>query len=94
MSGDIGAALLAPGAPIFVEDFRAHIPKIEFFHRRWMPSNSAKNDWIKRVRDLEIDMLAPQHGAIYTGANIAHFLDWFEELEVGIAVDAERPPAN
>lgn len=86
MSGDVGAALLPADAPMMVEDFAAHIPTMELFHQRWMPSNIAKNDWIRRVRELDIEMLAPQHGAIYTGDNIQRFLDWFEELEVGIAI--------
>jgi flavorubredoxin len=92
MSGDIGAALLPHDAPVFVEDFYAHVPRMKLFHQRWMPSNRAKNDWIRRVRDLDIEMLAPQHGAIYTGDNIKRFLDWFEEFEVGIAI--EREPAK
>lgn len=86
MSGDIGAALDAPNSPFFVEDFESHIPKMEYFHRRWMPSNRAKLAWIQQVRQLDIEMMCPQHGAIFTGENIPRFLDWFEQLEVGIAV--------
>lgn len=86
MSGDIGAALEAAGAPMFVEDFDEHIPKMKLFHQRWMPSNRAKNDWVKRIRELDIEYMAPQHGRIFKGDNIKRFLDWFEELDVGIAV--------
>ena len=86
MSGDIGAALLPIDAPFFVEDFSAHIKAMKLFHQRWMPSNRAKNDWIARVRELDVEYLAPQHGAIYRGDDIKRFLDWFEALEVGIAV--------
>ncbi|MGZ3697501.1 MAG: oxygen-binding di-iron domain-containing protein [Bdellovibrionota bacterium] len=82
-SGDIGAALLPAEHPLFVEDFEAHIPFIEGFHRRWMPSNEAKNRWIRRVRRLDVEMICPQHGAIFKGKNVSRFLDWFEELEVG-----------
>ncbi|MBL4908439.1 MAG: MBL fold metallo-hydrolase [Alteromonadaceae bacterium] len=84
MSGDIGAALEAPEAPLFVDDFEEHIPKMKMFHQRWMPSNEAKNDWVNRVRKLDIEMLCPQHGRIFKGDNIKHFLDWFEALEVGL----------
>jgi flavorubredoxin len=42
MSGDVGAALEEPGAPLFVDNFDAHIEKMRFFHQRWMPSNQAK----------------------------------------------------
>jgi flavorubredoxin len=84
-SGDVGAALETPGAPFFVEDFHSHIEKMQLFHQRWMPSNKAKNDWIKRVRSLDIKMLAPQHGRIFRGKDVHLFLDWFESLNVGIA---------
>ncbi|MAZ89701.1 MAG: flavoprotein [Cellvibrionaceae bacterium] len=87
MSGDVGAALEPADAPIEVSDFDAHTAKMKMFHQRWMPSNVAKNDWIKRVRKLDIDIMAPQHGRVFKGDDIARFLDWFEALEVGIAVD-------
>jgi len=87
MSGDVGAALDKPDAPMFVENFDAHIPKMKKFHQRWMPSNKAKQDWIDRVRRLDIEMLAPQHGAIFKGDDVKRFLDWFESLEVGIALN-------
>ena len=44
MSGDIGAALEAEDAPLFLEDFDEHIGQMKMFHQRWMPSNAAKND--------------------------------------------------
>lgn len=84
MSGDIGAALEPPESPMFVENFEEHIPKMKLFHQRWMPSNKAKNDWIKRIRKLDIDIMAPQHGRMFQGDDVKRFLDWFEALEVGI----------
>lgn len=86
MSGDIGAALNEPDAPLFVEDFEQHIPKMEYFHRRWMPSNKAKQQWIDRVRQLDIEMMCPQHGGIFRGDDIQRFLNWLELLDVGIAI--------
>lgn len=86
MSGDVGAALEPAGSDMYVEDFDEHIPKMKLFHQRWMPSNRAKQDWIKRVRQLDIEMMAPQHGRIFKGENVKRFLDWFEALEVGIAI--------
>jgi flavorubredoxin len=83
-SGDMGAALLPNNYPLFVEDFKKHIKYMEKFHQRWMPSNEAKNRWVNRVRKLNPKMLCPQHGAIFTGENVKLFLDWIEELEVGI----------
>lgn len=86
MSGDIGAALETVDAPLFVDNFNEHIPKMKMFHQRWMPSNRAKNDWIKRVREMDIEYMVPQHGRIFKGDDVKRFLDWFEDLEVGIAV--------
>jgi len=84
MSGDIGAALEEANAPIFVEDFDEHISKMKMFHQRWMPSNKAKNSWVNRVRKLDIEMMCPQHGRIFKGDDVKRFLDWFENLEVGL----------
>lgn len=86
MSGDVGAALESDSAPMFVDNFAAHTEKMRFFHQRWMPSNRAKNNWIERVRKLDIDILAPQHGRLFKGDDVKRFLDWFENLPVGIAV--------
>ncbi|TPH15756.1 MBL fold metallo-hydrolase [Litorilituus lipolyticus] len=84
MSGDIGAAMEAVDAPLFVEDFDEHAKKMRMFHQRWMPSNEAKNDWVRRVRKLDIEMMCPQHGRIFKGDDVKRFLDWFESLEVGV----------
>ena len=86
MSGDVGAALEDAGVPLFVDDFAEHIPKIKGFHQRWMPSNRAKNDWIARVRELDIHMMMPQHGRIFKGEAVGEFLEWFQALDVGVAV--------
>lgn len=86
MSGDVGAGLEEPGGPIFVDNFDVHIENMRFFHQRWMPSNQARRDWISRVRELDIDIMAPQHGRIFRGDDVKRFLDWFEALQVGIAV--------
>lgn len=84
-TGDVGAALLPPGEEgLFVEDFDRHIRHAEAFHRRWMGSEKAKRDWCARVSLLDIDMLCPQHGAIYRGEDVKRFIDWFSRLDVGI----------
>jgi flavorubredoxin len=86
MSGDVGAALEPITVAMFVDNFAAHTEKMRYFHQRWMPSNPAKKAWIDRVRKLDIDILAPQHGRLFKGDDVKRFLDWFEELPVGIAV--------
>lgn len=85
-SGDVGAALEPAGSDLFVKDFDSHISKMELFHQRWMPSNRAKDDWIARARELDYDLMVPQHGRIFKGEDCDKFLDWFSDLQVGIAV--------
>jgi flavorubredoxin len=84
-SGDVGAAMLPPGGDgLFVEDFNRHIRFAEAFHRRWMGSEKAKRDWCARASQLDIEMMCPQHGAIYRGDDVRRFIDWFANLEVGV----------
>lgn len=84
-SGDVGAALLPPGDDrLYVEDFDRHIRHAEGFHRRWMGSEQAKHDWCERVSKLDIELLCPQHGAIYRGADVQRFISWFADLKVGV----------
>lgn len=83
-SGDVGAALLPAGEDgLYVQDFDRHIRHAEGFHRRWMGSKEAVLDWCERASSMPIDMLCPQHGAIYQGADVMRFINWFAELEVG-----------
>ena len=82
-SGDIGAGLIPPDHGLFVEDFTAHVDTMLFFHQRWMPSTKHKNNWIARVRKLDVKMIAPQHGAIFRDEQVGQFLDWLESIEVG-----------
>jgi flavorubredoxin len=83
-SGDVGAAMLPSESGLYVEDFDAHIKHAEGFHRRWMGSNEAKLDWCERVSRLPIDLMCPQHGSIYRGADVGRFINWFAELKVGV----------
>ncbi|MEH6466642.1 MAG: MBL fold metallo-hydrolase [Porticoccus sp.] len=85
-SGDIGAALLPDSyKDLEVQDFQDHIQYMKGFHQRWMPSSQALQEWVARVRQLEVNMICPQHGAIFSGKNVALFLNWLEQLEVGLA---------
>jgi flavorubredoxin len=84
-SGDIGAAVFNSGDDVlFVENFAKHIPLIEAFHKRYMASNIVVKKWCDRVRALNPDMIAPQHGAIYKGETVHEFLDWLSQLKCGI----------
>lgn len=91
-SGDVGAALLPEDAnQMFVEQFDSHTKYMETFHRRWMPSNRARDVWVNHVRGLAIDMMCPQHGGIFCGDDVAKFFDWFSGLELGAALENAAP---
>lgn len=84
-SGDTGAALIPPEVSYFkVTDFDKHIQYIKNFHQRWFGSNKHKNDWCDRVARLDIDLLCPQHGAIYEGEDVSRFIQWLRDLRVGV----------
>lgn len=84
-SGDVGAAMLpAEDDQLYVRDFDRHIRHAEGFHRRWMGSAAARDVWCDRVSKMSIDMLCPQHGAIYRGADVSRFIDWFAALPVAV----------
>ncbi len=78
-SGDLGASI-SPGY-VEVDDFDAHIQYMEAFHHRYMPSAAANRNWAAMVRELEIDRIVPQHGAIFADpATSARFIDWVDQL--------------
>jgi flavorubredoxin len=84
-SGDLGASVDVPYRE--VPDFDAHIPKMEGFHKRYMASSAALRAWAEMVRGLDIDVIAPQHGAMFRGKEmVTRFIDWMASLEVGIDV--------
>ena len=86
-SGDVGAAMLPiEESDLFVKDFDKHIALAKVFHQRWMGSKEAVLDWCERVSKLEIDMLCPQHGAIYQGKDVQRFINWFADLDVGTGI--------
>ncbi|MBK8256176.1 MAG: FprA family A-type flavoprotein [Polyangiaceae bacterium] len=81
-SGDLGASVNGLNSP--VSDFDAHLPSMEGFHRRYMASGRSMRAWAKLVRQLDISIIAPQHGQYFQGPNVKRFIDWCESLECGV----------
>ncbi len=80
-TGDLGAAIVNYR---FVEDFDAHAAEMIGFHNRYMASKTACQLWAKMVRELDIEIIAPQHGAMFKGKEMCtRFIDWVEVLEPG-----------
>ncbi len=88
-SGDIGASLGSP--EVVVTNFDEHIKYMEPFHKRYMASKKAIGAWLNIVSKLEIEVIAPQHGSIMKGKDMAgKFFDWFSKLECGVDLITEQ----
>lgn len=84
-SGDMGASLIEDHAETPVSDFEAHIPHMRGFHQRYMGSNKACKLWANMVRELDVQMIVPQHGSPFVGREMVNkFLDWISGLQCGI----------
>ena len=82
-SGDLGASVGAPYES--VTDFEDHTKYMLEFHRRYMASGEAVSRWAKMARELEIERVAPQHGAVFEGQEMVHqLIDWISKLECGL----------
>jgi flavorubredoxin len=83
-TSDIGAAVFEDEQYLFVEDFDEHLELMEPFHKRYMSSNKACKKWVDIVSQLDIEMIAPQHGAIFEEEHVSRFLTWFSQLRCGL----------
>jgi flavorubredoxin len=93
-SGDLGASL--GGEDVEVKDFDKHIPLMEGFHRRYMSGAAAMKGWAAMVRQLPIEIIAPQHGALFRGKEMVNrFIDWVDGMPCGmdLMADGYRIPA-
>ncbi len=84
-SGDLGTQLVSGKQALEpVQKLADALPRMEAFHRRYMVSNQVLRLWAEMVSELEISLIAPQHGAPLVGAAVAEFIDWARELRCGI----------
>ncbi len=91
-SGDLGTSLLPPGNVYqTVSDFNAHVEFMEPFHRRYMTSGQACRLWTAMARALDIERIAPQHGAMFEGkAMVNQLIEWVANLKCGVDLLAEQ----
>ncbi len=92
-TGDLGTSIGA--AYVEAPNFEDHLEYMVGFHRRYMCSNRALRAWARMVRGLDVEIVAPQHGAILRGKEtVQKFVAWCEGLSCGIDVmeDVYRVP--
>lgn len=84
-TGDLGASLGQDYRE--VPDFDAHLKYMEAFHRRYMSHTKAMTMWAAMARQLDIEIIAPQHGALFRGkVMVNQFIDWADGFECGLDV--------
>jgi flavorubredoxin len=92
-SGDLGTSLLPKtGVMNEVENFEEHIKHMEGFHRRYLSANRACRLWADMVRELDIEMIVPQHGTKYFKGKdmVRKFIDWIANLECGADILSDK----
>ncbi|MDB9695490.1 MBL fold metallo-hydrolase [Acinetobacter nosocomialis] len=89
-SGDMGASIVVDASQP-LKDFDAHVMKMKAFHQRYMCSNKVIRLWVNMVRQMDIEMIVPQHGTPFIGKEIINqFLDWIETLPCGVDLMTEQ----
>lgn len=82
-TGDLGASLGQDYGR--VENFEDHVQYMEGFHKRYIPSAKALKMWVKMARTLDIEIIAPQHGAVFPErAVVEKLIDWLDTLDCGL----------
>lgn len=90
-TGDLGASLGNDYA--FVEDFDSHVQYMEPFHTRYIATGKALRMWAATVRQLDIEIIAPQHGAMFPNRELSNrFISWAETLSCGVDLMGDRYP--
>ena len=81
-SGDLGASVDCDYRE--TQDFESHRPKMQGFHERYMGGNAILRAWAQMVEALDIETIAPQHGAMIRGKPAVNaFISWCRELRCG-----------
>jgi diguanylate cyclase (GGDEF)-like protein len=73
-------------------DPERYIPAMKTFHEHYMPSNQVLRSAMDRISDLDISMIAPQHGSIITG-NCGRYIEVLKKLDCGLLLKQKRSPA-
>lgn len=86
-TSDLGTSLTPHKSVIDTSaDFALHKTNMKAFHNRYMPSKEAAKCWASLARQLDVEMIVPQHGAHIVGKPLVEeFYGWVEEE--GTAID-------
>ncbi|MBI2374568.1 MAG: FprA family A-type flavoprotein [Deltaproteobacteria bacterium] len=89
-SGDLGASLGRAYRIVPDDKIDEHLDSMQGFHERYMAGGAAMQAWANMVRQLDIEMIAPQHGSVMQGKlQIDRFITWCENLRCGVDLIAD-----
>ncbi|BHH82128.1 oxygen-binding di-iron domain-containing protein [Desulforhopalus sp. 52FAK] len=85
-TSDLGASITPHKAVIDTpEDFILHKTNMKGFHNRYMATSRAAQCWVTMVRQLDVEMIVPQHGAHIVGKPLVEeFYTWVEEEKTAV----------
>lgn len=85
-SGDLGTSIVPQElASIPVTNFDEHLRYMTGFHKRYIVAGRICRFWANMVRQLDIEMIVPQHGCRFEGKEMVNrLIDWIERLECGV----------
>jgi len=64
-----------------------YFEKAKLFHESYMPSRNIFNYTLKKIEELDIEMILPQHGSIIKREFIPKLIDDMKNLDCGIYID-------
>ncbi len=93
-TGDFGSSMDQPYTQ--VENFEEHIQYMEKYHHKYMVSKRAFLMWVDMIKGLDIEMIAPQHGAYFKGKEMVDkFINWIVNFECCLdTVDEYKIPTE
>jgi len=82
-SGDVWASI-DMDQRLVEDDFDMHELKLNLFHVDYMANNVAARGFVGRLRNLELNAILPQHGAIIPRKHISKATEYLRELKCGL----------
>lgn len=64
-----------------------YFKKIEGFHMAYMPSRDILNYALRKIENLDIELIAPQHGSIIQKPLIQELINKMKEMECGLYIE-------
>ncbi|MCP4341832.1 MAG: FprA family A-type flavoprotein [Desulfobulbaceae bacterium] len=85
-TGSLGSSLQSHIENIVSEeDFSRHQPSMTAFHNRHIAGNEACKRWAAMIRQLDVEMIVPQYGALISGKDLVEkFYQWVEQEKTAV----------